>query len=209
MGTLLLMTGCFVIAPQNFKKKDQNYLFSRNYSPDHEGKLRIDGYYYIAGRYTSPWFLIFYPDGTFMYNELNGVEYFETNDGGDSIGLPIYDLTKLATVDKNCIGIYKVYSDTLIIESYQNYMQYELHKVTFHIEDSVTLRPCSCIKYTRNGVKSVNDDDTNYVYKFAPAIKRFSEFDNEMKEKKFLWENDSDRIDYIKKAQRYKSNLDL
>ncbi len=185
LGALVLFvfSGCVIFTHHDFNLNKQSLRFSSGYRPVEDGRLKTDGYYCLDHPLGNNNFIL-YPDGTF-------ISFVFKDDCKEFIGKSETNLESLIEMrcSSNYGGIYLLSGDTLLIDfyNYQGGIAKNLFKGLYIIVDSVTLL----------------DSEWDYYYRFVPAEGLPSPFEVLVKERKFMWYDETEWQLYRQQLKGY------
>lgn len=212
------LSGC--TTKRLFAEKYQDNLFSANYDPHLDGKLRTDGYYlyyndsiheFVSDNYYDPTYhpslyhtyaIYLQPDGTFVYEDF-------THEDHKSFNLK----SQGRCYRPDAGGIYSLIGDSLYADVYQVFQsgffdqnsKWEINKYVYEIIDKETLRLSRIIHADGDVIDRYDvNNDRKYVFKFVPFTDEASRKDPEIKDKKWMWVNKDDWEAYKRELNEYK-----
>lgn len=205
LAVSLSFSGCTILfTHKDFKKQDQRALFSADYNPDINNRLKSGVYllydesckkYLKGGGYT------LYPDGSVGYSSLK-IDYLRLDEATPENIKRLMD-ADLIGYDTPLIGIYTVKNDKLYIDTYSNYLKaWSITQRDFTVINDFTISEDK-IHYSY-GQNTLTFNDRQYVYRYIPITILNSPKEQKLKKQKFLWSNKEDWKNY-KSEQKNKA----
>lgn len=183
-------SSCILLFPhKTFNRGDQSMLFSANYNPALKNKLNINGIFTASPKTQGNYKFILYEDGTFATINNLSLSYNE---------------------EKSffCLGgIYKIISDTLIIDEYtrDTYNTIELNRYKYAILNRTTLKRITEELFRTYGYKKINVENDNYIYNFIDISILPSSYGVEIKSKKWMWADKQEWKEYMRQLKEYEA----
>ncbi len=181
----------YACSTKTFYPYQQRFLFEDNYSPNNNGKIKTDGYFYCSNKdsiYETK------ADIFLLYNDGNFIKMKFQDRYGELVGQPIDSLKDKVYFSNKGSGIYKIDKDTLFVDNYKYISpnglsgKWVLEHCKYQIIDSVTLKLCELRQYDKQD-GNVIINDYNYIYIFAPASSLPPAKYLSMRREKWMWKN--------------------
>lgn len=189
---------------KNFKKQDQRALFTADYNPDINNRLKAGVYLLYdesCQKYLKGGGLTLYPDGSVGYSSLN-IDYLKLDEATPENIKRLMD-ADLIGYDTTLRGFYTVKNDKLYIDTYSHYFK----AWSIDQEDYTVINDVTIIKDRSHYSESKNTLTFNsrlYVYRYIPITILNSPKEQKLKKQKFLWSNKEDWKNY-KSEQKNKA----
>lgn len=218
----LVLTSCYTIkgAESKFDENQQCALFAADYHPNQAAILNTQGYYLPYDTELSVFI-----DGmgfkVFDNGLVTNVELREFMYPKDSLSIDKMDkFIELGNYNFDFVdghtgyyhgGIYKVLSDTLIVDQYNSSTENSLHDYWILKTNKYKIINNEILEEIPTG-----DDEKDKlrrefsglrVYRFVPATKLPDEFISSVRDPKWMWKNEEDWKGYKKARDEYKKSL--
>lgn len=183
---------------KDFKKQDQRALFSADYNPDINNRLKAGVYLLYdesCQKYLEGSGYTLYPDGSVGYSSLK-IDYLKLDDATPENIQKLLD-ADLIGYDPTVRGIYTVKNDKLYIDTYSHYFKaWSVTQKDFTVINDFTISRDK-IHYSY-GKNTLTFNDREYVYRYIPITIPDSPEKQKLKKQKFLWSNKEDWKEFKK-----------
>lgn len=188
---------------KHFGKDRQTILFQKDYSPNADGRIGLNGMYLPFDTVASKFIVsedqvgayLLYDNGSAVFVAINPVQ--ATNGR-----LPLQSLNDCVYEDD---GIYSISGDSLIADVYMvnDKNQWYLSKHVFRIHDHNTLQLLSVANINNDNTQHNDYSGSEVFYRLSETSGLPSSFEAMNKREKWLWENKDDWKAYKKDLKKW------